>query len=920
MDADRLDRIQHLFFAALEHPSETRAGFLDAACDDAELRRAVEAYLAADTDEAAFLLDEPLVRLYEPTEEALDAVEGEEPDAVEGRPIGPYRLRRLLGRGGMGTVYLAEREDVGRQVALKVVRGDLADPAARRRFELERRMLARLEHPHIARLYDAGVADDGTPYFAMELVDGVPLTEYCDRERLGLDARLRLVGQVGRAVQHAHQQFIVHRDLKPSNILVTEDGTVKLLDFGIAKALDEAGEESGALTVTGRRVLTPAYAAPEQRTGGPATAATDVYSLGVVLFELLTGKRPDTSADPTREPDRPSTAVTEADATSEEAALARQTTTKRLARRLRGDLDVVCLKALQPEPERRYASAEAFVEDIKRHLAGLPVTARRDSVGYRLRKFARRHRQGIAAAVLGVLVLALVTGLYTVRLQAERDRALTEARKAERVSAFLADLFGASNPFAEVGGDTLRARDLLDRGAARVDAELADEPEVQAAMLRVLGDVYYRLGLYDRAQPLLERALAVRRDALGPAALDVAESLHDLAWLHVQRGDYATADSLGRQSLALYERDGERTVGLAAALVLAASTRYFLADYAAADSLYKMGYALNLALLGPDATETVTGLRDLGHVAFARGDTEAALRYAVLTLAGYRRIYGDAHPTIAKALNDLGFLEKRRARYAEAEAYYRDALAMERALGGDGDMGVASVASNLGAVLVDQARYGEAEPLLREALAVWQREDHPHTASALSHLVRVAREQGRLDTALVLQREALATARRHHGETHPRVANMLSALGDVLLARGDARGAERAYREGHAIDAALHEADHPKLAAGSVRIGEALIAQRRYDEADALLRAALAPLRRTTDTDPMGLAAALEGLGRAATARGQYEEAEQLLGEALRLREARYGPGSPHLRETREALAALYEAWGRPGDAALDLD
>ena len=385
MDADRLERIQDLFFAALEQPPEARAGFLDAACDDAALRRAVEAYLAADTDGATFLLDEPLVRLHAPEEEL---------DEIEGRPVGPYRLRRLLGRGGMGAVYLAEREDVGRQVALKVVRGDLADPAARRRFELERRMLARLEHPHIARLYDAGVADDGTPYFAMELVDGVPLTDYCDRERLGLDARLHLIGQVGRAVQHAHQQFIVHRDLKPSNILVTPEGEVKLLDFGIAKALDEAGEESGELTGAGRRLLTPAYAAPEQRTGGPATAATDVYSLGVVLFELLTGKRPNASDEPTRAPSRPSTAVTETDATSTEAAAARRTTTKRLARRLRGDLDVVCLKALQPEPERRYPSAEAFVEDIKRHLAGLPVTARRDSVGYRLRKFVRRHQQG----------------------------------------------------------------------------------------------------------------------------------------------------------------------------------------------------------------------------------------------------------------------------------------------------------------------------------------------------------------------------------------------------------------------------------------------------------------------------------------------------------------------------------------------
>jgi serine/threonine protein kinase/tetratricopeptide (TPR) repeat protein len=903
MDTARLARIQDLFLAALEHPAEARAGFLDAVCDDPALRKAVEVYLAADADEAAFFLDRPLVRLCEPETE---------PEAVEGRHVGPYRLRRLLGRGGMGAVYLAERTDVGLRVALKVVRGDLADPGARRRFAFERRVLARLEHPNIARLYDAGVGDDGTPYFAMELVKGVPLTDYCDRKRLDLDARLRLFERVGRTVQHAHQHFIVHRDLKPSNIFVTPEGEVKLLDFGIAKALNEAEDEADGLTATGRRLLTPAYAAPEQFRSGPVTAATDVYSLGVVLFELLTGKRPDT--DSTHAPKRPSTAVTETDATGTETAAARQTTTERLARRLRGDLDVICLKALQPDPNRRYASAEAFVEDIQRHLAGLPVTARRDSVGYRLQKFVRRHRRGVLTSLAAATVLALVVGFYTIRLQAERDTARLEAQKAERLSLFLTDLFSRSDPYEEVRGDTLRARDLLARGTVRTESELSGEPEVQAAMFNSIGTVYARLGLPDEAQPLVKRALTIRRALLGPDHPDVAESLLSLGHVHLERGEYAATDSIGSAVLALLQRGGDE-VDVARALHLLGLSQYEQGQFTTADSLHKQSYALFRNHLGADQDETVASLIALAHVEAALGVDSTAAAYTADVLAARRRTLGDGHPLVAEALSDYGYTLRRQGRYEDAERAYREALALKRRALGDDHPSVATTLNNLGVLLGVAGRYDEVAPILEEALAIRRArygDVHPLVASSINNLAQLAVATGDLDAAFGYQQEALELALRLYDGDHPDIAQSLQKQALIRFRQGRFREAEGLFREVLAMQRRLRGGDHELVAQNLNNVGSALIEQARHAEAEPLLHEALAMYRRTLGEAHVELAVPLRHLGRIQTARGHYEEAERLLNEALQLESAHLSPEHPRVRLTRDALAALYEAWDRP--------
>ncbi|MFQ5572464.1 MAG: serine/threonine protein kinase, partial [Rhodothermales bacterium] len=457
--------IDDLFAAALDHPPEERTAFIDRACTGNPALR----------DEL-----ESLLRAYHASEHYLEAIDADRARALiesvgelvcEEQRIGPYQVVRELGRGGMGAVFLAERADgqFEQQVALKLIKRGMDSDAILRRFLRERQILAHLRHENIARLLDGGVSDEDRPYFAMEYIDGLPLPDYCDTHRLDVEARLRLFQDVCRAVQYAHRSLIVHRDLKPSNMLVTEDGTVKLLDFGIAKLLDpEAQSGATALTEAGLRAMTPEYAAPEQVRGEPVTTATDVYTLGVVLYELLTGHRPYQfeRREPKAiarvindvEPELPSTAVRRetdiqhTDGTTEtvtplSVSRARSTQPDRLRRRLSGDLDTVVLKALRKEPERRYASAEAFVEDIRRHLAGLPVLAQKDTLAYRASKFVRRHTVGVVfATALGLLTLgsAVVMALQ----QAETMR---EAAKAEEVKSFVMSLFEMSDPDASKG-------------------------------------------------------------------------------------------------------------------------------------------------------------------------------------------------------------------------------------------------------------------------------------------------------------------------------------------------------------------------------------------------------------------------------------------------------------------------------------
>ena len=554
MDSMHWQRVEELFELASAQPVEARRQFLAESCgQDVRLRDELEAMLAAGGDDRALAVERFIV------DRQLDAAGA---DPLLGNCLGPWRLLSALGHGGMGTVYRAERADgqYRQEVAVKLVRSGPRDPYAIERFRTERQVLARLIHPNIAGLVDGGFASDGTPYLVMELVDGIPITEWCAAERLPLEGRLRLFRVVCEAVQHAHRALVVHRDLKPSNIFVSRSGSVKLLDFGIAKLLDpDAWDVESTTTRAEMRLITPDYGAPEQRQGGPTTTATDVYALGVVLYELLTGARPaafstngvaplnDGTSAPIMPPSEAVRRLACLRATSERAQepgtgseASPVTDRRKLARRIRGDLDRIVMTALRDEPERRYASAGQLAEEIERFLDGRAVLAQPDTLRYRARKFVGRNRLAVtAAAVLASCITAFgIVAALQARALAEQGRvARMEQAKAEQVVRVLVDLFETTNPAIRPDGDRMPIREFLAGAESRALAQLSSTPVVKAKLQQVFGLIHSQRGQYTPARETLEAALAEQRRLLGPDHPDALESLHALGRVLYGSGD-----------------------------------------------------------------------------------------------------------------------------------------------------------------------------------------------------------------------------------------------------------------------------------------------------------------------------------------------------------------------------------------------
>ena len=669
LDPERWRRLSTILDGALDLPSEARPRYLDEACgDDADLRREVEDLLAAEASAGPFLETPAGERSAPLVAEMVQHLDEAEASPV-GRLVGPYRLLAELGEGGMGTVHLAERADgqFEQRVAIKLLRHGLESREARRRFLQERQILARLEHPAIARLLDGGVTEQGVPFFVMELVEGRPVTTYCEEQRLGVEQRLRVFLEICDAAQYAHRNLVVHRDLKPSNVLVDPAGRVKLLDFGIAKLLAEGDDRAPAATRTLLQAMTPEYAAPEQVRGDAVTTATDVYALGVLLYELLTGARP--------------YRVTSGSRGELERAILEQEPLRPSARAswLRGDLDGIVLKALQKEPERRYASADALAHDIRRHLQGLPVSARGDSLAYRARKFVRRHRVGVAVAAL--VVLSLMVGLVGTISQAHR--AQREARKAEAVKDFLKSLFAASDP-AEAKGQERTARQLLATGAERIGTELQDQPEVRSEVARLIADVYFQLGEYDDALPLLRADLERRQKLDGPRSVAVAESLTRIADVTYDQGQFDEAAALYEDALAIQrEKRGERSAEVAELLWDLAGVKRNHDDLGGAERLDLQALAIFVETKGDDSKEAV-GARESLAIVYARGERLAEAAALQEQVALWReRHYGPDHPHTLNARYNLASYLLARERFPEAERIAEDVVARQRRVMGE---------------------------------------------------------------------------------------------------------------------------------------------------------------------------------------------------------------------------------------------
>jgi eukaryotic-like serine/threonine-protein kinase len=847
--------VDALFDEVLERPPDERTAFLRARCgNNPKLYHEILDLLAAEA-EAEAVLGESATEFVAPLIPGLREELAVASSLPPGTAVGPYRIERLIGRGGMGNVYLAERADGAfrKRVALKLVRRGLDTDEVLARFRRERQLLASLEHPNIARLLDGGVADDGRPYLVMEYVDGETITAYCDTHRLTTEQRLSLFEQVCGAVLQAHRRLVVHRDLKPSNVLVTPEGEVKLLDFGIAKVLEGGLDEEPLVTRGEARLLTPEYAAPEQIRGTQVTTASDVYSLGVLLYELLVGRRPFEVAGMApherervlldAEPRPPGSMVTD------EAATRRSTTGPSLRRRLRGDIEAIVLAALRKDPAQRYGSVEALLEDVRRHRSNLPIRVRRESGSYRTGRFVRRHRWGVG--VVSAFLLLLSASVVALSLQQratalERDRAELELAQKTEVTRFLTDLFGAADP-AQSRGDTLTVFDLLDQGAQRID-ELQDQPAVQGHLLFILSYVHAKLGNLPRALALGEQALSVRLAALGERHLGVAESENHLGNVHSDLGDYRAAEPHLRRALAIRRELLPSTDAFVAESVLNLGLLLtYTGQYDEGEVLVREALALDRARFGEQHADVATALNNLAVLLYFKGDYSGAEEAFREALDIRRAVYGDPHPRIATTMNNLAAILRRRGDLAGSEALFRESLEMTHRLVGDTHPDVAGTLSNLAAVIGEAGRPAEAAPLLRQAVAIGRGlyDRHPELADALGNLGRTLIELGQLDEAEAALREAATMNRETRGPEHPRVALTTHFLGIVSQARGDERRAEEQFRAALALQERVLPPEHDETAGTAAALGNLLARQGRLDEARPLLGRAHAALLAT---------------------------------------------------------------------------
>ena len=779
LSPERWKKISALIDAALDLPADQRSAYLDRACpSDPGLRAEVETLLEAAHGPGSFL-EKPGGVLPESLLKEMRDREDRDADSMIGQVVGHWRLVRRLGQGGMGVVYLAERTggEFSQNAAMKLIRHGMDSKEVLARFETERQALGLMDHPAIAKIYDAGSTPDGRPYFAMEHVQGVPITEHCDRHNLSIDERLDLFVQVCEGVQHAHQKAVIHRDLKPSNVLVAiQDGrpVVKIIDFGIAKAVARRLTERTLYTEIGMMLGTPAYMSPEQAesTGQDVDTRSDVYSLGVILYEMLVGALPfepgelrQAGFDEIRrrireqDPPRPSARLETLRDRSGETAQRRRTEPGALRRQLLGDLDWITMRALEKDRSRRYGSPSELADDIGRHLRHEPVLAHAPSASYRARKFVRRHRLGVAAAV--VMAAGLAAGLVgsavgLVRARRAESLALREAQAKGQVADFLKNLFKVSNP-GESRGNTITARELLDKAAGTIDAQLSGQPEVQAELASIMGEVYGNLGLDDSAEALLSRALDVRKRALGPAHPETIASMNNLAVTLARAGRFPEAERLLHETIALRRR-----------------------------------------VVGPEHPDTLASMKNLVSVYNAQRRGLEAEKLALETLEIDRRVLGPEHPETLKLMANLGNIYNALGRFADAERYDRETLEVWKRVLGPDHPNTLTLTANLATVYEHMGRYADAERLRLEALAIEKRvlgPEHPDTLMCMDGLAGVYLSQGRHAEAERLYVETLALKKRVLGPGHPETLNTLYNLGCLASVRGDRREAMRFIRE-----------------------------------------------------------------------------------------------------------------------------
>ncbi len=967
MNSEQWEKVQSLFEKALQLDLSEREKFLEGECgNDTELFDEVLSLLEADKKEHSIF-----------SGSAADYIAVDDA-TLDGKIFGNYRAIKQIGTGGMGSVYLAERVDghFEQQVALKVIKPGMNSQEIVSRFEEERQILARLQHPNIARLLDGGISEIGLPYFTMEYVDGKPITEYCDEKNLTIEKRLELFKKICEAVLYAHQNLVIHRDIKPSNILVQEDGTVKLLDFGIAKVFEE-DENDKFVTRTGMRVMTPEYASPEQVKGEPVSTATDIYSLGLILFQLLSGCPPyelrSTSALEMEriicltEPQKPSTMLTKFSGVSGDNKISsdsisqkRRMSIPKLKKRISGDLDNICLMAIRKEPERRYSSIAQFIADIDNHLTGLPIIARKSTASYRAKKFIQRHKAGVVVTAIAVFIISLVTTFYTIQLAEERDKAQLEAEKSKKVSEFLSGIFKVSDP-EQSRGETITARELLDNGVKKIERELSDQPEVLANMLGVTGNVYESLGLYENALSLLSRsyelsdsifgsqspetakslndlanlnfamgsyepaiekfsrAIEIRKSVFGESSLETAESKNDLAMVLREEGKYDEAEKLLNNSLSVRKK---YTKGISSEVAQSLNNLALVkedkGEYDESKGLFKESLEMVKNLYGkthPSVSETMGNFAGLLQ---EMGKYEDASKLFNETLEIDKKLYGDIHPQIS---TDLYYLASNKALMGNldaAEKLYSEGLELDKKLLGEDHPYVALDLNNLAGIYSDKGEYDKAEALYKKSLSINKKvygNEHPEVATSISNLGVLYQRQGKYKQAEPLLKSALEMRIKLLGENHPNVVTSLNIYAALLVSEGKYKEAISEYRKTLASRIKMLGEDHPHTANAYLGLGNALIETHQYDEAEEKINKGLEAYKKRLPADHWNISYAESLLGKCYSREGKFNNAERLLLKAYNNLLDKRGKDDRLTINSIKILIQNYKSWGKSGEA-----
>ena len=851
----RWQQIHSLFEQVIDASPAEQAARLATACGaDGELLRSVESLLASDQN-----AEDPLMNVIS---EAAESLLVEHQDRLVGTRVGNYRIASILGQGGMSTVYRGERDDAKYQqtVAIKVLHHAAMHPRLRSRLHSERQILATLAHPSIARLIDSGELEDGTPYLVMEHVDGESIDAFCDSRTLFVRERLELFVRVCAAVQYAHRNLVVHRDIKAANILVMNDGTPKLLDFGIAKLLaPESMRHTVPVTRLQERILTPENAAPEQVLGRSITTATDIYALGVLLYQLLTGRSPYRLMSYSQlqleraicmdDPMRPSQIVLaklgeETDADRSRLSDRRGLSPLRLRARLSGDLDAIIAMAMRKEPDRRYPSVEALADDISRHLLGRPVLARQGDWRYNTAKFMRRHLLPlavVAAAFLGLALIAGVTLWQNHRIEMARDATAQERDRAQQVSAFLIDVFSQADPYTAQGRDTT-AKELLDRGAAKIGSQNL-QPEVRAQLLESIGVAYRRQGLTERAIPLFEQAVDIRRQEKPVDTQRTAAALANLARALTEAGHLGSAEAYLQQALEM-SRKGDQSSSIETADILVQYAQFELSakgDPQHSGKLFAEALGIYRSILGSQHLSVAVTLSGLAATATWMDDFAAAEKYEREAIEIFRATVSRNYPDHAVALATLGYILTERGQYAEAEQLLKEALEIERSVFGENNVRVIQAEDHLGDLYAQRGDIFKAIEATASAVAGAKQglgADHYLTGYYLNSLASEYLKADNVSAAEIAAREALAVYARSLPPQHLYVASARLTLGEILLRRGALAAAEAELRSSLDINKALAGADSWRSARSAASLGWVLIQRDKYAEGEPMLAAA----------------------------------------------------------------------------------